>query len=488
MNVFKIDPLTKNLGDAFTKVLSSYPAYLREDAFFVSLVCSIFVFQETEGISCPQLIQEERNILIQLLDIYIRAKLQEWDVTYDSVWDVVQTILLQANNYRTKQVFEKFASDRQRILDCRNTSVSHPHIWLKSVTGSSLEYNSVLMDMIPAVFIKIVLEIKVKDGMVLHTNQTLRDLIITNNNSSVQFYSDSETLIDFKSRDGHQTVFTLLENDDFTKETFDVEVKTSSSVIKSFMMNMTQDLWWRLNQVISCGSSLRNIFYTTVSTSSNMLTPTGIIIPHEVEQDVLTASTSNASTITKRLTLNFSWQTILKPVFESFEQLCFFKSLPIADQDILRRESSTEVTLVQMFATCDKASESFVFNGLRNHLLLGVQIKTFEVDKPFYHGLRTLFLEADDILRKDEVVTTILCILCLFKDRVGVSCKTLIQQERSLYFKLLDNYIRAKTNSNDWITPYDVIWERIHRDLDRVASQRILFENLSVDVMKRARK
>lgn len=119
------------------------------------------------------------------------------------------------------------------------------------------------------------------------------------------------------------------------------------------------------------------------------------------------------------------------------------------------------------------------------HFVVHVNVlNTHPTSQPLFHAFCKLVEDFDDVLRQDALVVNILCCLCVFKDRSGVTSSDVIQRERSLYIDLLDRYIKAKVRGREWKNvTCDSMWNQIHRKMAQVASIKSLFENLSLDAL-----
>ena len=88
-----------------------------------------------------------------------------------------------------------------------------------------------------------------------------------------------------------------------------------------------------------------------------------------------------------------------------------------------------------------------------------------------------------DFIRWDPVIMSILSVLCLFKERVGISNRDAIQRERTLFMELLDKYIRAKVEVHWTGCTVQGIWDHIHNKMVHVSSIKSLFENVALKAL-----
>ena len=458
-----VEDMTKNMSQAYTQLVSDIPVFLRKDAFFICTLCLIFFFRDTPGISCNKVLQTERSMLTQLLDKYICGKVRskEWDMDYNQVHQCIREIFRKAIDFTRGHVYEKLSSERQKIWDSEGKMIKNRYLWVHRLPSSSLEFRVLYLNINPCIERKVHIEVTVNDGTVAGTLLTLEDLMSRNH------YTRSRTndinSVELRCRDGHREKFQILRAELMSSN---VEITSMLSGTSSTMSEVNNNLWQHLTEVIEAGNFLQKTFYAMITElPGNTLSP-----------------------IVKHLSLTITWQSVIRSITQSFDMISSFSSLPEGDQGLLRKEATTESLILQMVASFDKETGSFVHTGIDGHITLCTRIKMFDSDvvsaeATFYQSLHSLTHEFDDNLRKDDVAITLLSMLCLFKERSGVSSRQFIRSERSFFLELLDKYITAKTSSKEWLTSYDSIWNCIHRDMARVSSLKSLFENMSIQLL-----
>jgi hypothetical protein len=106
--------------------------------------------------------------------------------------------------------------------------------------------------------------------------------------------------------------------------------------------------------------------------------------------------------------------------------------------------------------------------------------------EPMYNSYLSLIEDFLTVLRKDPFVMTILCMLCLFKERSGVVSREEIRRERTLFTELLDKYIDCRIKSRDWDVNKESIWNNIHRAMSHISSLKSLYENVALTAITAA--
>lgn len=458
-----VEDMTKNMSQAYTQLVSDIPVFLRKDAFFICILCLIFFFRDTPGISCSKPLQTQRSILTQLLDKYICGKVRskEWDMDYNQVHQCIREIFRKATNFTKGHVYEKLSSERQKIWDSEGKMIKNRYLWIHRLPSSSLDFKVLDLNINPCIERKVHIEVTINDGIVAGTLLTLEDLISRNN--YMRSRTNDINSIELRCRDGNRETFRLLRAELVSSN---VEVTSTLSGTSSVINEVSDNLWQKLTEVIEAGTFLQKTFYAMIT---------------ELPENALSPDV-------KHLSLTITWQSVIRSITQSFDMISSFASLPKGDQDLLRKEATTESLILQMVASFDKDTGSFVHIGIHSHITLCTRMKIFDSDvvsaeATFYQSLHSLTYEFDDNLRKDDVAITLLSMLCLFKERSGVSSRQFIRNERSFFLQLLDKYITSKTNSMEWLTSYDSVWNSIHRDMARVSSLKSLFENMSIQLL-----
>jgi hypothetical protein len=172
-----------------------------------------------------------------------------------------------------------------------------------------------------------------------------------------------------------------------------------------------------------------------------------------------------------------------KTMSKAFHLFGVLSGLPIEDQTIIHKESLMEVGIIQEVPFYDKSTNHGVLPSLNNHLMVCLRpnmFLKFPEGKKIIDMLQSIFNDWDDYLRKDELVSALLTLLCFFKERSGISSASaiLINQERSFYLDLLDKYIISKIESREWIASHDHVWSRIHYKMNQINSIKHHLENV----------
>ena len=404
--------------------------------------------------------------MYQLLEKYISAKCQEWNMPYDDIWKNVQDVLVQADNFKRNQIYEVNAREQQRNFE-KSKTMENQYMAVTPSHSCNLIYNALDLDFITFIFARAVIEIAVKNGIVVGTSLAFDDLVTgIQDVNTCNIDDDMKSYVTHKLRDGYQTSFHV-RSDNLNQKVFDVEIFSCSTPIISIIRDMNWNLWDRLRKTVSAAFLFqRGCNATSFSLSSS----TENSITADSEYEMKTVS------VTAYLT------TVVKTIVNLFD-IMFPEELVEADKVILRREASMETLTILMVFNYDRTKDAVALHSLENQLILWAKtqvFKTIGADDIILDKYRSLMSEFQDVLRKDEIVMTLLCMLVLFKERSGLSNRELVQRERTFFVSLLDKYIAAKIRSNDWIIPYDVIWDFIHRDMARVSSVKSLIENLNL--------
>ena len=463
-------PSAKLMDDAYHRILSNFYEFLRMDALLICLICFIHFFQDTLGISSSKVVNDERKLLYELLEKYISAKCQEWNMPYDDVWRNVQDVLIQADDFKRNQIYEVNAREQQRKFE-KSKSMENQYMAVTPAHSCNLIYNALGLDFITFVFAKTVVEIAVKNGIVVGTSLAFDDLVTgIEDVNTWNIHDDMKSFVTHKFRDGYQTSFHTRRNDS-NEETFDVEIFSCLTPTISVMRDMNWYLWERLRKTVFAAFLFQRAYNaTSISLCSSENSST--------DELSLSGSGYEMKTISVTLYLTTSIKTVI-----NFFDIMFPEELVEADKVILRREASMETLTILMVFNYDRSKDAVALHSLENQLIMWAKtdiFKTIGADDIILDKYRSLMSEFEDVLRKDEIVMTLLCMLVLFKERSGLSNRLLVQRERAFFISLLDKYIAAKIRSNEWNVLYGVIWDFIHRDMARVSSVKSLIENLNL--------
>jgi hypothetical protein len=116
MSIFKGEPMMRLMDESFTRITRNFKDILRSDFFVITCLNLIMFFHETDGLSCNELIIEERKRLVKLLDIYIKANVESnrfWTtLSYESVWNNLRFVIKEFEDFKVKQVYELYEQQR----------------------------------------------------------------------------------------------------------------------------------------------------------------------------------------------------------------------------------------------------------------------------------------------------------------------------------------------------------------------------------------
>ena len=268
---------------------------------------------------------------------------------------------------------------------------------------------------------------------------------------------------------------------------FDVSVTSLVSDNKSVMKSMTEDLWNRLSQAIGVSKYFYHL--TSVRYYDQKIEPS--LSPDSTYSAWSTSSSSSWSStkenITKHVCLSIDMIDYTKAISSAVELLDAFRFLPIEDQVILLKEGLFEAS--GFLATHNFSSEdnSTAWSCFGSELLFMVHMNVFRFSSTIQgmYEVYSVFHDSfADFLRFDALVINILCILCIFTERSGISSSDIIEKERQLYFDLLAKYFQAKLSSGDWHSDLGTIWNQIHYLLSQVSKIKRAFEEYHDEQMK----
>ena len=342
---------------------------------------------------------------------------------------------------------------------------------LEVLPGSEVELFFVDEDIIPGVSINVLVEIKVHDGIVYGIKGGSFSSMISGRSMIPLVYDNSNKVnpvLIHRRRGYHETHFRLLVQHQFP---CDVEITSSSSQIStilpatSIMVSMDKCLWKILAQVVSAASLFHELFRVEYFLPSP-----------DYDYDSIGGTM-------KRVVFTSALESLIKNLTLPLGNILTSHSVPEKDQEIILLGATTEILIILVLANFDKDRQSIVRYAVFNQVLLLADVNSIhssswsqEVLDLFQHLLHDDY----DLIRRDEIVMTILCLVCLFKERPGVSCVDLLNNNSSLLFNLLDKYILAKVNSCEWISDSSFIWELVAQYVKTISTQKSFLENFIV--------
>ena len=459
MNVFKFSSTIQGLYEVYSSFQDSFSEFLRFDSLVINILCILCIFKERSGVSSSDVIEKERKLYFDLLDKYFQAKLSSgnWKLDLSVIWNQIHYLLSQVSNI--KVAYEKYHDELMRVESEKNRNpVHHEFVWLRSAPNSNIEYRVIDLQSTPYVDYRVVIQVKVEDGVVVGTGCSWTDIMNKGSDDSdlMNNLSDKTCMFLEKSTD-HRTSFRKrLQN----TSTFDVEIFSSISKMKIILESMNNSLWKKLSQVIDAAVILRDVLYFKCAMSSS----------------------SAEDSTWKQIEIVGGWATFVLPIFKVTQLFQSYRSLSENQQLSLTQIATTEIVFTQFAAFYDKSTNSLAHATLKNHLLVCnnmISFKKIVKSETFIDQLVKFMSAFEDFLRKDEVFMTITSLLFLFKESTDNSNNILIPQERTLLLELLDKYIKAKVQSKEWITSYEVTWKLVKEKITGISYLKSIMENLS---------
>ena len=459
MNVFKFSSTIQGIYEVYSVFQDSFSDFLRCDSLVINILCILCIFTERSGVSSSDIIDKERQFYFDLLNKYFEAKLSSgnWKSDLDVIWNQIHYLLSQVSNI--KVAYEKFHDELMRVeLERNRNPVHHDFVWLRSAPNSNIEYRVIDLQSTPYVDYRVVIEVRVENGFVMGTECSWTDIMNKRSDDSdlINNFSDTTCMFLEKST-GHRTSFRKrLQN----TSTFHVDIFSSMSKMKIVLESMNNSLWQKLSQVIDAAVVLRDVLYFKCTMSSS----------------------SAEDSTWKQVEIVGGWGTFAVPIFKVTQLFDSYRSLSENEQLFLTQIATTEIVFTQFAAFYDKSTNSLVHPTLKNHLLVCnnmISFKKIVKSEAFIDQLVKFMSAFEDFLRKDEVLMTIISLLFLFKESTNNLKNVLILQERALLLELLDKYIKAKVQSKEWITSYEVTWKLVKEKITGISYLKSIMENLS---------
>ena len=419
--------------------------FLREDFFVVIILCVFCIFEDRPGLSSTTLLAKERSFYCDLLDSYINAMILSghWTVSRNLIWDNLNRMISIIPRYT------RFITDLRRRLQCSldysvDSGAEHEFLRFKPHPSSKILFSVKHLQGTWPVDYEMTVEFPLTSGVIIGTEVSCEDLNnLQREVSGMKCESNNTTSSILQTRGGQKT---FRRNQD----SFDVEVSSTASKSK-IRMQLDNNLWMKLGQVIRASDFLANVLKPTCS-----FLPTSFMDVRQVR-------------------FHFSWQTFKLNISQVLNNFDSFTCLLETDKEILRNECMNEVFLIQAASQFNKTSNSIAFVAVPDHLDITVRLDRQGTDEESKPLLLRFFQEFNDCLRRDGVIVTILSLLSVFTAREGLSDAIAVQEERNKLLDLLSKYIDAKIQFKEWIASYDIFWCQVI-EIIRVVSTIRTFE------------
>jgi hypothetical protein len=464
-NMLKIDSDAKSIDEALGKILADFKEFLRKDFIVITLMNLIMFFQVYPGLSSPDVVRHERSMFVRLLDSYIQSKLLEWQVSYEDVWNNIHDIFDQFESYKRHQLYEEFEKTKNQ----QSSQVSNDFVWIEKRCDSppDFQFEVVELKVNPCSFVAAVILVNVEgnedDSVIQGTKWSIKSLTSGETKYTTSFEASHNFIKSVDTISLHETTISF-ENQENGITFSGIMSSTRTPHITSKLEGLDVALWNTLNQIVYSSGIVKGLLVADI---------------HAIENE----SSSHEFLVSSKTTLSIvgNWTTVMRAVIAFIESFPSFQSITDpGDRYILQREAGLEITLVMWLTTFDKPKNSLVCLCVNESIALGCKLEAFQSNKSFYEEVTSFMYGFDDILRKDHILMTILSSLCLWQRRSGLqTCHTIIDNERTLLFKLLDKYMRSKVEAQEWLTPLHVLWTRVYKVVNTVSSLRILYENLN---------
>ena len=327
----------------------------------------------------------------------------------------------------------------------------HEYLRIRRSAASSLQYNFLnFIAVIPCTRYDVVIEVPVKNGVICGTDILLDNLVNKNlsiqpNRSLMISRNSSQLQLHFPLRRCHYT---------FTRKTSSIEIQVSSSSREDVvhMSCISDDHWYRIQQIISATEHFESVVSTSIIIPSNE-SSSRITGDNLFSQQIILSQTSDA--YTKQIS----------NLIESFEA---FHELDLLDQLIVLKEALFPIHFLLSTYCYFRETNCISYSTLGGHILYGYNISKWTRDNYFcgremiavYESYLSEFLT---FLREDYFFMKILCVLYIFRDWPGLSCTEVTERERKLLSEILDKYIDGMNAAGLWSTPKQLVWSNIER-------------------------
>ena len=335
--------------------------------------------------------------------------------------------------------------------------------WLMRSPSSNIQYKLIAMKTIPGYSWQIMIEVPLKNGVIVGTNCVFQELL--ENKLSLSTIS-SETCLLLQNR-YHDNDIMLRIN---TRNSFDIQVIEMNSNSKITLESMTENHWDRLKQIVMASGCFHQC-----SQAMHYLP----------DSDPLPESVAN-ETVNRRLILSCSIENYTKPITAGVEAFTTFQSLPLEDQLILLKEGIAEVGLILSILEYNSVSNTFVGTCVQGNLLFCVHMDNLREAKTAaqesYQLHLRVYSEFFHFLQRDILLISLLAAIAFFKAREGLSCPEIIEKERLVYMKIVEKYIEAKVKVGQWKTSVEEVRDNIKNLMSQVENVNSIYVEMATAI------
>ena len=409
LNSLDEEGLSAEIVRVYSHILNTFEEYLRQDAFVISLLCLIYFFQDIPGLFSNEEVRREQIGYVHLLDMYIKEKIKakHWNHSYQKIWDSIYNTINIINYVRNNKIYEQFIKQKeQKIAEKRGRE----SMWMKEVPNSQMKYQLIKFVLTPRILYQVIIELK--QFHVTNTATNCSPHYLDNFGDAHDFNKPSDQIV-VRFNDGRWVSFSKT-NKNNTQ--LNIQVRSSQDLTTRVMESIESDHWDRLCQVMSALPLLQK----------------GVQLSPELLDENL-----------GHISLSTSESTIIEPSRDFFFSLPFLKLLSINNDEQLLKKAVHQSGMTQLATHFDIETNSIMFYGMDGQMQVGIRLEIFHNYSIQNSFVDPIFHEFDNILRKDEVIMSLLCVLCFLQDEPESSCKEILLRERNLILQLLQSYIRS---------------------------------------------
>lgn len=418
---------------------------------------------------------------IQLYDsLYRRVFLQK----IEKIWDVSQELVdrKQNSDIKCKSLDHETAVDSWHCNElvkasCRlpilSTSVRKPILWVKELDSSPMlpelqKFQVINSEFMACDSFKISLEISLDPESDADFKLLQSICTPTKKQQEVTLFPVPDTSSLYLETKDCRILFYREPPWIFNLHGLFVSRNEFSNII---MQSLTEDHWFRFKQIIEFA---RILYQCTSVEHALSFSPSSPDFMFD-ERNHLARYTCLLFTSVERE---------CNVISKAIESLDFFSQLSIEDQIILLKDSFIPIDCLVFTHTYDEEIESYVFSALngmlsfcshRERLTMYPENQRSKGLNFFLNSFIDKFL---DFLRKDYFVISVLSIICILEEKPGITCTAFLENERRLYWEILDAYINANVIAYKWPLEPETICQNIHEILRELARYANMFKQV----------
>lgn len=360
---------------------------------------------------------------------------------------IVKPVVTPIATTHRKPISLAFLDEKEDPFNCGHADYNPvAHIHLKKPFYSRLQYKIIDASEIPFYLFRVVVEVPVRNGLVLGTECIFNQLL---KNERSPALIDSLGGLVFKSR----KQFLVIERPRLPDYHFDIIIRDLWENDLVIMKDMDVILWNRLTEFVT----VFRLFHDSMKVE--------YFLPKTEVTSMDDSLNPEPSIQLKKIELSVTLYHYLKSITAGMETLQSFRSLSSLDQLILLKNGVTYSLMVFSTLLQDRKNRIEVYSAFDDNLMFGIDWENMRCSNAHAEDVFfTYFQLLDkllDFIQKDAFAVTLIAVIFFFQDYDSITDREKVNEEKRFFIQILRKYIEGKISSGHWTSPIERIIENI---------------------------